>query len=76
MKTREEVESAIEGKRTASGGFLRADLAEWGVPWPKGKSPPAGWKNLMIDHQTLSYPEAVNRELDAQCDNARDCDRT
>jgi hypothetical protein len=29
----------ILAKRTAAGGFRKADLAAWGVPWP----PPKGW---------------------------------
>lgn len=29
----------IEKRRTEKGGFTRAQLAEWGVPWP----PPSGW---------------------------------
>jgi len=35
----EEIE-AIDAARTTGGGFTRARLAEWGIPWP----PPRGWK--------------------------------
>jgi hypothetical protein len=30
----------IEARQTAKGGYTKAQLAEWGVPWP----PPKGWK--------------------------------
>jgi len=32
-------EADIMAKRTPKGGWTRADLARWGVPWP----PPKGW---------------------------------
>lgn len=35
--------SEIEAKRTAKGGYTKAQLAEWGVPWP----PPKGWKRRL-----------------------------
>jgi hypothetical protein len=38
--TREE----IERHRTPNGGFTRATLAQWGVPWP----PPKGWMARLI----------------------------
>lgn len=38
--TKEEIESAM----TFRGGWTRAQLAEWGVPWP----PPNGWKQRLI----------------------------
>jgi hypothetical protein len=34
---------AVESARTPSGGWTRAQLAEWHVPWP----PPHGWKNRL-----------------------------
>lgn len=33
----------IEAKRTTAGGWTKAQLAEWGVPWP----PPRGWKKIL-----------------------------
>ncbi|BCK53190.1 hypothetical protein NWFMUON74_09620 [Nocardia wallacei] len=33
----------IEGARSPAGGWSRAQLAEWGVPWP----PPPGWKKSL-----------------------------
>lgn len=35
---------AIEAGKSAKGGWTRAQLAEWGVPWP----PPKGWKEALI----------------------------
>ena len=46
--------------------------------WLNGKCrgpPPKDWKELMIRRDTLSYAEALNREMDEQCDEARDRDR-
>lgn len=36
MPTREQIDAAM----TPGGGWTRAQLAEWGVPWP----PPKGWR--------------------------------
>lgn len=33
----------IEAARTPRGGFTRAQLAEWGVPWP----PPRAWRDRL-----------------------------
>jgi hypothetical protein len=30
-----------------AGGWTRAQLAEWGVPWP----PPKGWKQALIERE-------------------------
>jgi hypothetical protein len=38
--TREEVEAG----RSPAGGFTRAQLAEWSVPWP----PPSGWLQALL----------------------------
>lgn len=41
--TNEEVEAA----RSPKGGWTRATLAKWGVPWP----PPRGWRRVItLDH--------------------------
>lgn len=37
-------EAIIESCKTASGGWTRKQLSDWGVPWP----PPAGWKKKLI----------------------------
>jgi hypothetical protein len=37
-------EGEIEAARSPNGGWKRATLAEWGVPWP----PPRGWRQALI----------------------------
>lgn len=34
----------IEAGKSKKGGYTRAQLAEWGVPWP----PPHGWVNKLL----------------------------
>lgn len=34
----------IEAKKTPKGAWTRAQLAEWGVPWP----PPRGWREALV----------------------------
>ena len=34
----------IEAGRSEAGGFSRATLAKWGVPWP----PPKGWRKALL----------------------------
>ncbi len=34
----------IEAGRSPAGGFTRAQLAKWGVPWP----PPVGWLRALL----------------------------
>ena len=34
----------IEAGRSAAGGFTRAQLAQWRVPWP----PPSGWLRALL----------------------------
>lgn len=34
----------IEAGKSAAGGWTRATLAKWGVPWP----PPKGWKKRLV----------------------------
>ncbi len=34
----------IEAGRSPGGGFTRAQLSQWGVPWP----PPAGWLATLL----------------------------
>lgn len=43
-------EEDIEAGRTATGGFSRAQLAAWGVPWP----PPKGWKQDLLARENTS----------------------
>ena len=34
----------VEWAKTSKGGYTRAQLEEWGVPWP----PPPGWKEKLL----------------------------
>lgn len=40
--THEEIDVA----RTPNGGWTKAQLSKWGVPWP----PPKGWKRALVDN--------------------------
>jgi hypothetical protein len=37
-------EAEIEAAKTPRGGWTRAQLAAWGIPWP----PPKGWRQALI----------------------------
>ena len=39
----------IEAGRTAKGGFTRATMASWGVPWP----PPHGWRQALLKGEPI-----------------------
>lgn len=61
----------IEAARTAKGGFDRATLANWGVPWP----PPTGWMRMLIDGKPIPQPgeggEAATRVRPSACPEAK-----
>lgn len=40
-------EEQIDAGRTSKGGYTRATLAAWGVPWP----PPTGWREALLRHE-------------------------
>lgn len=40
----------LEAGRSPAGGFTRAQLAEWGVPWP----PPSGWLRALLREEDNS----------------------
>jgi hypothetical protein len=42
-------EEDIEAGKTPKGGFSRATLAKWGVPWP----PPKGWKEALLNGESV-----------------------
>jgi hypothetical protein len=42
---------------TAKGGWTRAQLAAWGVPWP----PPSGWKRELEDRYAAERGIPVRR---------------
>lgn len=45
----------IEAARSPAGGWRRATLAKWGVPWP----PPKGWRKALIDGRTIPAQKAI-----------------
>lgn len=46
----------IDAAKTPRGGFTRAQLEVWGVPWP----PPKGWRKILINN--YSGPESCGFE--------------
>ena len=44
--TQKITEQEILAKQTDNGGWTKATLASWGVPWP----PPKGWKEALVQH--------------------------
>lgn len=40
----------IENLRTQRGGYTKAQLSEWGIPWP----PPKGWRKRLIAEAALA----------------------
>lgn len=47
----EHTRQVILRARTIRGGWTRAQLAEWGVPWP----PPGGWKERLERSAALAH---------------------
>lgn len=45
----------IEAARTPAGGWTKATLAQWGVPWP----PPKGWKEALVS-RAVGPPAAAD----------------
>lgn len=49
----------IEAARTPAGGWTKAQLAQWGVPWP----PPKGWiKRLLAAGPVVAAPFTPEQE--------------
>jgi hypothetical protein len=42
----------IDAAKTAKGGWDRATLANWGIPWP----PPKGWRQMLIEGAPIPLP--------------------
>lgn len=42
-------EEEIDGQMTPAGGWTRATLAGWGVPWP----PPRGWRQALLKGEPI-----------------------
>ena len=51
----------VDAARTAAGGWTRAQLAAWGVPWP----PPAGWRYALAERWHTSQVEGDSRDAGA-----------
>ena len=51
MVTKDEIEAA----KTPKGGWTKAQLAEWGVPWP----PPSGWKRRLVKESEKSEVASI-----------------
>lgn len=51
----------IEAGRSPRGGWTRATLAGWGVPWP----PPHGWKRALKRGEKPAYRNHEDRRRDA-----------
>ncbi|WP_327286534.1 hypothetical protein OG974_32675 (plasmid) [Streptomyces sp. NBC_00597] len=45
----------VEAARSPKGGYSRAQLAAWGVPWP----PPKGWKADLAARWKTAHPDGV-----------------
>ncbi|MGW1496396.1 hypothetical protein [Streptomyces sp. NPDC002402] len=45
----------IEAARSPRGGYSRAQLAAWGVPWP----PPKGWRAELTERWRAAVPDGV-----------------
>lgn len=51
-------EEELEAGKSAKGGWTKATLQAWGVPWP----PPRGWKEALIAGKTMAeagLPELI-----------------
>jgi hypothetical protein len=47
--------SEVESGRSPAGGWTRATLQRWGVPWP----PPGGWRKELHRQWSAKNPDAV-----------------
>jgi hypothetical protein len=57
--SREEIDAGL----SPAGGYTRAQLAQWGIPWP----PPRGWKRRLerlADEETLRRARAARGQVD------------
>lgn len=53
--TRSPTAAEIEAAKSPRGGWTRAQLAEWGVPWP----PPKGWKQRLLRQASIAGQAAT-----------------
>lgn len=49
-------EAEIEAGKSPAGGYTRAQLAAWGVPWP----PPQGWRQALLAGTPIGGPEPAD----------------
>lgn len=54
-----DIELEIEQAKTQAGGWTRAQLATWGVPWP----PPKGWKKNLIQERRSAARTTVSKTV-------------
>lgn len=61
-------EEEIEAGRSANGGFTKAQLLMWGVPYP----PPKGWKQTLMSggsfeerEEEIETPSPIRPDMDA-----------
>lgn len=52
MKPLKLTDAEIEAGKSRKGGFKRAQLAKWGVPWP----PPHGWRRALLAGDPIPSP--------------------
>jgi hypothetical protein len=57
MPTAEEIEAG----RSPAGGWTRAQLAQWGVPWP----PPKGWKARLQGRSVIKRSASSGKGISA-----------
>ena len=53
-------DAEIEAAKSPRGGFTRATLAKWGVPWP----PVKGWRKALIEGRPI--PKRRRPEIKSQ----------
>lgn len=58
----------IDAQRSERGGWTRATLAGWGVPWP----PPKGWRKALLRGETPEYRLPRETMLAEAVEAARD----
>ena len=66
MKPLKLTESEIAAGMSRKGGFTRAQLAKWGVPWP----PPQGWRKALLAGNPVPKPERDPYKPDMQQSDA------
>ena len=55
---KEDSVQAFQRLKEGRGGFSRAQLAQWGVPWP----PPKGWKSALLRGKPIPTVKPIERK--------------